>query len=155
MTTHPILGELASVESLGRAVLEAIRSSGRCSIPTMLAEINARGREFDADYRAVGSLCAQDPACSEGPIPCPHHVEARSLREARSELLEAYDLVGDVTTSAILAGERRALNPEHAEIIHKKAQKAFLWISNVYTTLYGTHPGDDLRARSTATGEAA
>jgi hypothetical protein len=75
MTTHPILGPIASVHALGVATLEAIKTHSGCSIPTMLAEINARGREFDADHRAVGSLCAQDPQCYEGPIPCPHHVE--------------------------------------------------------------------------------
>jgi hypothetical protein len=46
MTTHPILGHVAPIESLGRAVLEAIESSGGCSIPQVLADINARALEL-------------------------------------------------------------------------------------------------------------
>lgn len=48
MTTHPILGQVAPVESLGLATLEAINSSGGCSIPKMLADINARALELPA-----------------------------------------------------------------------------------------------------------
>jgi hypothetical protein len=109
MTTHPILGELASVESLGRAVLEAIRSSGRCSIPTILAEINARALELNCDPRAVGSLCAQDPQCYEGPIPCPHHVESDPRKPPmRGRMIEGdfeantatFEMIGDYYLSA-------------------------------------------------------
>jgi len=49
MTTHPILGQLAPVESLGRATLEAINASGGCSISAELAGINARGLEIAAE----------------------------------------------------------------------------------------------------------
>lgn len=48
MTTHPILGPIAPVESLGRATLEAIESSGGCSIPKVLVDINARALELPA-----------------------------------------------------------------------------------------------------------
>jgi hypothetical protein len=48
MTTHPILGLIAPVESLGRATLEAIESSGGCSIPKVLVDINARALELPA-----------------------------------------------------------------------------------------------------------
>lgn len=48
MTTHPILGQVAPIESLGRAVLEAIESSGGCSVSAELAGINARALELPA-----------------------------------------------------------------------------------------------------------
>jgi hypothetical protein len=48
MTTHPILGPIAPVESLGRAMLEAIESSGGCSVSAELAGITARGLELPA-----------------------------------------------------------------------------------------------------------
>lgn len=55
MTTHPLLGPIASVHALGVATLEAIKANSGCSIPTMLAEINARALEIASDP-ALSSL---------------------------------------------------------------------------------------------------
>lgn len=64
MTTHPILGQVAPVESLGRATLEAIEASGGCSISAELAGINARAMQ-DAEQRAVDRAVAAGLGASE------------------------------------------------------------------------------------------
>ncbi len=61
MTTHPILGPIASVHALGVATLEAIKANSGCSIPTMLAEINARARELDVERVDDAILAEETP----------------------------------------------------------------------------------------------
>lgn len=59
MTTHPILGELASVESLGRAVAEEIAANAGCCIPRYLADINARALALPELSRGVALIAAE------------------------------------------------------------------------------------------------
>jgi hypothetical protein len=83
MTSHPLIGPLASFESIGRELVASFELGCGLAAPQFLVDINERAKARDADPRAVGSLCRMDPQCHEAPIPCPHHVERVDAATAR------------------------------------------------------------------------